>query len=203
MFSRGNRFTVVCAVAAALLGIAGPASAGELSRVDAAGDVQRYEMTSDGPDFPGTVESARRGGDLRRFTVHHGLKRVTVVMRFRELTRRPPVQVFMARFTYGAERGRGYAEALVTATRENPAGRAQLTSGDCRVDHRIDYRDNRVRISFPTRCIGTPPWVRINPGLIATDDLDDPNWVRTDSLFPIFSDREGETERYTRRIYRG
>ena len=210
MRTRLLRLAVSVALAALTFGVVGPASAGELSHADQAKDV-RYHDFSQGFEtaMPGTELPRRRNGDLRRFSVSYGAQRIRVVLKFRELRRTQPVFVVSARFRWAGGGQLNYAEAVITATKGNRAGTAELSaegsedsSGRCQVRHRINYRANRVRLSFPARCFSTPPWIQFNAWVLATDDLEDPTYVLGDDVFPVMSDEPGEVERYTRRIRR-
>lgn len=210
MRTRLLRLVVSVALAALTLGVVGPASAGELSHADPAKDVRYYDF-SQGIEaaMPGTKLPHHRNGDLRRFSVSYGAHRIRVVLKFRELRRTRPVFVVSARFRWEGGGQLNYAEAVVTATKENRAGTAQLTgegpegsSARCPVRHRINYRANRVRLSFPARCLSSPRWIQFNAWVLTTDDLEDPTYLYGDDIFQVMGGEPGDVERYTRRIRR-
>jgi hypothetical protein len=201
---RELRSAACSALVAVTLGIASPAHAGDLSNVDPAKDVRYYDL-AEGVEasLPGTVMPERRLGDLKRFTVRYGEKRIRVVLKFRELTRAEPVLMIQSRFQFPSpEGGLNYAEGIITATEANWAGKARMTTTDCDVKHRLSYLNNRARLSFPARCFSSPRWIRFNAWVLTMDHKTDPTYFYGDHVFPVISSTDSALERYTRRIRR-
>ena len=191
-------------MAGAVLSLASPASAGDLSSVDPAADVQFYDL-SEGIEaaVPGTEVREHRDGDLKRFSVRYGEKRIQVTLKFRELTRTEPVLMVQGRFRFPGGGQLNYAEAVVTATQANRSGTARMTPADCSVRHRISYARNRARLSFPARCFSSPRWIQFNAWVLTMDHKNEPTYLYGDHIFPVLSAEESAVEQFTRRIRRG
>jgi hypothetical protein len=192
------------ALVAITIGLVYPASADELSSVEAREDVRHYDL-AEGIDsaLPGTVLPDRHDGDLRRYSVRYTEKRIRVVLKFRELTRTEPVLAIQARFRWPGGGQLNYAEALITAGEGNRSGTARLTAREpCPVEHRISYQNNRARLSFPAGCFSSPRWVQFNSMVMTMDHETDPAYLYVDDVFTVFGADEGAYESFTRRIRR-
>lgn len=189
------------ALAVAAFGTIGPASADTMSGTDTAGDVLHLD-TSEGFEqaLPGTREPRRRDGDLTGYTVRHGAKRITAVLRFRELRRNQPVLQVVGRFRYPQRHQLEYNELVVTARKGDRRGTASSSQGRCDVAHRINYAKNRVRMSVSRRCFATPRWIQFNAMIIRTDRLRDPSYLYEDDIYAVFGDDELSVERYTGKV---
>jgi hypothetical protein len=200
---QGLRLAVCGAMVGATLSLASPANAGGLSNVDPATDVRYYDLAQGiEAAIPGTRMPAHHNGDLRRFSVRYGEKRIRVALNFRELTRTEPVLMVQGRFRFPGSGQLNYAEAVVTATEANRSGTARMTTADCGVQHRISYAKNRVRLSFPVRCFSSPRWLQFNAWVLTMDHKRDPTYLYGDHIFPVLSSDENAVERFTRRIRR-
>lgn len=201
---RGTLPVILVALAAMTLGGAHPASAEELSKADSTGDVLRYDTPGgfDSDDVTVTSVPRHRNGDLKRFRVNYGEKRIKVVFVFRELDRSDPALLIMASFQFPDDSQLDYSEAVIRTSRKNRAGRAELTTA-CEVRHRISYRNDRAQLSFPAECIDSPRWVRFNAGILSAQQLRKPPHFFADAVFPFIGDDNGAVERFTRRIRRG
>lgn len=146
----------------------------------------------------------RRNGDLRRYVVRYGEKRIRVALKFRELTRKEPVLMIQGRFRWPEGGQWAYTEAVITAAEGNRSGTASMSThdGPCPVKHRISYRNNRVRLSFPARCFSTPRWVQFNSWVLTMDHRSKPTYLYGDHVFPVISADDTAVERFTRRIWR-
>ena len=201
MRTRGLRLAAYGAMVGAALGLAGPASAGDLSTVDPAADVRFYDLSQGiGAAIPVTEVPEQRNADLRRFHVKYGEKRIQVVMKFRELKRTRPVLMIDGRFRFPGGGQLNYEEAIVTATRANRSGTARMT--DCSVRHRISYARNRARLSFPARCFSSPRWIQFNAWILTMDHKTEPSYLLGDHVFPVLSANVSAVEQFTRRIRR-
>jgi hypothetical protein len=203
MRTRGLRLAMHGLALGATLSLASPAIAGDLSNVDSAADARFYDM-SRGVEaaVPGTMVPERRNGDLRRFFVQYGEKRIRVALKFRELNKTEPVLMVQSRFRFPGSGQLNYAEAIITATKANRAGTARMTTADCRVKHRISYARNRAWLSFPARCFSSPRWIQFNAWVLTMDHKKEPTYFYGDHIFPVLSADENALERFTRRIRR-
>jgi len=163
-----------------------------------------YELSQDPEEIgPGTAVPDHLNGDLKRYTVAYGMRRIRATFKFRELTRGERVLVISGRFRWPDNGQLDYAEAVVTATKANRAGKARMTTRDCAVEHRISYARNRATLSFPARCFGTPRWIQFNALILTMDSRWAPTYLYVDDVYPVFESGEGEVERFTRKIPRG
>lgn len=152
---------VLAAVATAAVTVVGaqPSYAESVTVRDARGDMWKIEEGSHEPDrAPGA-----RLGDLVRTTARHGTTALVVRARFAELQRTG------RRLTLWVElrddTGRR-THLGVRATRRDRSGETILMTGRgrdiaCDVDHRIDYRGDRIRVRVPRQCLGDPRTVRL------------------------------------------
>ena len=202
MRTRGRRLSVCGAALAAVVTLASPAIAGDLSNVDPTADVRFYDLTQ-GVDaaVPGTEVSEHRNGDLKRFSVRYGERRIQVALKFRDLNKTEPVLMIEGRFRWPGGGQLNYAEAIITATKANRSGTARMTTTtDCTAKHRISYARNRARLSFPARCFSSPRWIQFNAWVLTMDHKNAPTYAYGDDVFPVLSAQESAVERFTRRI---
>lgn len=195
---------VLCTVmSVTTFGLVTPAAADTLSAKDDRRDMLYLDVT-DGEDlvFPGTAKPERRNGDLKGYTVRYGAKRISASLRFRELNRTGPVIMVDARFRLPQGGQLTYDEVVTTARRGNWPGRARSTVPGCAVHHKIDYRRNTVRVSFPRGCFASPRWIQFNAVILFSDSLVRPSYLYTDAIDPVFSANPTAVERFSPRIRR-
>lgn len=134
---------------------AAPAEAEDLRVIDGRADMWR--MTGKQQFVPApTVTNA----DIVRTRFSHTAQRVVIVSSFARLV--PHDFAYVAR-TRDQEDRRRIVHLL--ANRRNPTGTVTLfrppgTEITCATRHRISYRTDKLRISFPRQCIGNPRWLR-------------------------------------------
>ena len=203
MRTRGLRLALWGVTLGATLSLASPAIAGDLSSVDSGGDVRFYDL-SQGVEaaVPGTQVPERRNGDLTRFAVRYGERRIRVALKFRELDKTEPVLMVQGRFRFPGGGQLNYTEAVITATKTKRSGTARVTTADCSVKHRISYARNRAWMSIPARCFSSPRWIQFNAWILTMDHKKEPTYAYGDHLFPVLSADENAVERFTRRIRR-
>lgn len=153
-----RRAACLAAAVVALPALAAPAVAASTTVDDARSDVVRV---LEGGSEPTPAPHATIG-DFVRTTFRHTAHRVVVQARFVDLARTGK------RFTMWVDmrdQDRHKTTLGVQATRRHRAGTAFLMTNrgvdiPCRVVHRIDYRRNTVRASFPRRCVGNPHYLQ-------------------------------------------
>ena len=139
-----------------LLGLtAAPAEADDLRVVDGRADMWRLTGKQQFTPAP-TVTN----GDIVRTRFRHSPNRVVIVSSFARLTRHD--FAYVARTRDNADRRR---IVHLQADRRHPAGTVELfrppgAEIPCATRHRISYRTDKLRISFPRHCIGNPRWLR-------------------------------------------
>lgn len=179
----------------------GPRS--RLAGSDPAGDVARHDLGDDDETAVGVPEPQRRQADLTRYVVRYGPERISVRLAFRDLARSRQSLTAVARFQYRAEGRLQDTEAVVRARPSHRAGSSRLsvTVADCTTAHRVDHRRDRITVSFPAGCIGSPRWVRFNAAVFTSERPFRPRQVHVDDVYPVFG-APGEVERFSRRIMR-
>lgn len=187
---------LIIAVVTALL-FAQPAHAERLSANDATRDVQ-FIQPPDTPDAPADAPD-HANGDLKRYAIRYGEKRIWILLKFRELDRSEPLLVLGGAFRFPGHGQLNYSEAVVKARAGSWAGSARMSNRPkCAVNHRLDYTKNQVAISFPAGCFGSPRWLQFNAVAITTDRWRNPTY--------IYADRAPGTlrrERWTARTRQG
>jgi len=126
-------------------------------------------------------------GDLTALRVRYGTSRVHAVLHVRRLdhSRR-----FGTTFEvkYGGPAGFHYAQVSIGVRRDHWQGHLTWAGDDlrpCDVAHAIDYRHDRISMSFPASCIDAPPWVKsrilfVSRARVGVFDIDDlPEQPRT------------------------
>lgn len=144
-----------------VLATAGTAHAGSWAHRDARGDVFRSSMSD---DAVATADPADRTADITRFSVRHSARTVTLTLSLRDL--------------------RGGDSMLVSrlVTPKNEYELAILRTADLRMFSLVDAaaegdeltcrgkrasydtRRDRIRITIPRTCLGSPTWVRAGAG---------------------------------------
>ncbi|HEX2176750.1 MAG TPA: hypothetical protein VHG70_12655 [Nocardioidaceae bacterium] len=129
--------------------------------IDARGDMWRLQNEA----RPLAAPKQRRG-DIRRTTIRHRQRAITVRTKFVELLRKPQfhAKVVVLRTNAGLLRevnvvagrfmGRSFYRGIVEVSRRN--GRPV----DCAVRHRINYATNVTAIRVPRSCLGNPRWAQ-------------------------------------------
>lgn len=174
-----------------------------MSAKDSRQDVLYLDLANgDDLALPGTTKPQRRNGDLKGYTVRYGAKRISASFRFRELKRTGPVTMVDARFRFPQGGQLEYTHVITTARKGNWQGRARSTVPGCAVDHKIDYRKNTVRISFPSRCFASPRWIQFNALVTFSDRFAKPSYLYADYIYPVFSQNPTAVERFSPRIRR-
>jgi hypothetical protein len=149
---------VLAAVTGLAVFVPTQAHAGSYVRPDPANDV--LSSKDDGPlvRTPSRVE-----GDVLTSGVSYAGRRITVAMGFAELTQTTELtgHLFRLRTNKGKVR-----EVTVIAQPGSWGGTAimQKSSGrkvKCRMGTRLDYVADRVTVSIPRRCVGSPRWVKV------------------------------------------
>lgn len=168
-----------------------PAGAEVINGKDPRGDVRYAEDR--GAEHEAT-RAERRQVDLTGYRFTHGKDRFTAVLRYRQLDRSDLALLSEVSITYPSrgERRAQRVELTLMASAGDPGGVAFLQDNDsCPVRHRIRYGTNRITMSFPTRCLDTPRWVRANAGAVSTDYVDNPSFFYLDTLPGFENGRPG------------
>jgi hypothetical protein len=139
-------------------------------------DVRDVEAFDDSPDGQLSVSPAPRrvNGDLTAYGVGYGKGRIRASMAFRDIDRSERV-LFEVGLTYVVKQKSRTALVTVVARPGHwtgtgrligllPPGRSGVDEA-CRIRHTIDYRANRVTLSFPAGCIGNPRAIRARVGV--------------------------------------
>jgi hypothetical protein len=152
-----RRLLASCITAAiiAVTGAADVASAESVDGRDRRGDVRRHQAD----DKPEAAPN-RADGDLVGYQYRYSNHRFEAVLKFQELKRWVPYRYVGVLLTWTGEVQSEFTELEVEATPRRSGGRATLNGTDCPVRHGIDYRRNRITMSFPTRCIDNPRAMR-------------------------------------------
>lgn len=151
--------------------IAAPAFAERSVIKDARHDV----WEEGGGAMPVMVPSKRvTNVDVTGMTVRHRTRVVTITVRYVELTRRHLNKIVV----YGDLITDAGTEVFPTVVSEpgHPKGRhflfgQALSSAPVRcprMEHRIDYRRNYIRMTIPRRCLGRPAWVQVRATAVLT-----------------------------------
>jgi hypothetical protein len=134
-----------------------PAHAASTAVEDARGDM--WTLNQD-PESDAAFDKApgAREGDFVRTSYTHTDRRVVVTAKFRDLAKVGGQLYYSTRMR--DQDGKKHIVNVI-ATRANRAGRATLTTYggdrvDCNVVHRIDYAENKIRVSLPRTCVDTP-----------------------------------------------
>ncbi len=155
--SFGRAAVVLVTVVTSLL-IAPPALGDSLSVHDARGDMWFIEEGSTNPNRA----PAARIGDFVRSTFSHANTRVVVRSRFVEL--KPTGKLFRMWTHLQAGNGKQWF-AKVEMTPRNRSGSTRIFTGTgtdiaCNLSHRVNYRQNTMRLTIPRRCLNTPRTLR-------------------------------------------
>jgi hypothetical protein len=144
------------ATAACILGPAGPVAAQEHVQHDRRDDLSRIPWDTDlSVPAPG-----RRYADVVRTRFAHRDDQAVVRSSFVELARAETLFAGVETRTPG-----GRETFTIMATGRDRAGFLfQAKKHACRVDVRIDYVDNTLRVAIPRSCLGDPGWVQLRFG---------------------------------------
>lgn len=170
----------------AVAGATGVASAESVDGRDRRGDVRRYQEG----DKPKAVPN-RADGDLVGYQYRYSNHRFKAVLGFRELKRSAPYRYVGVLLTWTGEVQSEFTELEVEGTPRRPRGRATLDGTDCPVRHAIDYRRNRITMSFPTRCIDNPRVMKASATSAIGDRAGDPTVFFVDRM-PRPGEYEGD-----------
>ncbi|GAA5146816.1 hypothetical protein GCM10023340_18290 [Nocardioides marinquilinus] len=167
-----KRLLALLAAVAVCVGLTvAPASAERVTGRDGRADVTRT-------DDDGTSTVAWANFDVVRYAVRYGEHRISAVVRFRSLV--PGRDVFaMVYLRPPGRRDDLPPTVAVTAGRGHRAGTSVLIGVErrCRPRHRVDYRRDLVRMSFPARCLGRPRYVDASVLSIGFRSLSRPTYV--------------------------
>lgn len=139
-----------------LLGLtAAPAGAEDLRMADGRADMWRLTGKQQFTPAPTVTD-----GDIVRTRWGHSAHRVVIVSSFARLTRHDFAYVTRTRDQQDRRR-----IVHLQADRQHPTGTVRLfrppgAEIGCQTRHRISYRTDELRISFPRECIGNPRWLR-------------------------------------------
>ncbi|MFT3872282.1 MAG: hypothetical protein QM714_06480 [Nocardioides sp.] len=183
-----------------LLGALTPAVAHAETKVarDARRDV--VQVATDDADDQTPMPSVAVG-DLKASRITYSEHRITAVIRLRELDHSRDTIVVVLPIQYRDKIQFRYSDVVVKVSKGHWRGKAKLwADGDpkrCKPRHHVDYRDNRIRVSFPATCIGSPKWVRTAARSFTWDRGASTYWV--DEM----PRQHGDVERFGPRIHRG
>ena len=153
-----RRAAAVAVTVVTALMIAPPAVAGQMSVRDPRGDMWVIEEGSTDPD----PAPAARIGDFVRTTFRHTNSQVVVRSKFVELERTG--RRFVMWTNLQARNGRRWSAGVTTTPRDRDGSTVLFTGTGtditCNVGHRVNYRQNTVRLSIPRRCLDTPRSLR-------------------------------------------
>lgn len=149
-----------------LLATAGTAHAGSWSHHDARGDVFRSSMSD---DAVATADPADRTADITRFSVRHSARKVTLTLSLRDL--RGGDSILMSRLVTPTNE---YEVSILRSADLRAFGivdtAAQSEELKCRGKRSsYDTRRDRIRITIPRTCLGSPTWVRAGAGYARGD----------------------------------
>jgi hypothetical protein len=160
MKSTIRRLAVLATALACVAVTVPPGYAQRLTVPDARGDMAKIE---EGATVTVPAPGATNG-DIVRTRFGHTDHRVRVNVRFAELA--PTGR--RLRLWVDVRDGRGRTSTLgVLASRRDRDGHTLLMTArgrdvPCRIWHRIDYRENSVRVGLPRRCLGSPTVVQFS-----------------------------------------
>lgn len=157
--TRLRRAAAVLLSVALLTALPAAAQAQSRSARDARHDIVNIKGRN--PDIRYRLPGMRLG-DLTGSRVTYTRHRITVVTRFRELNHRRPDFYLGLPMAYVNRDGRLKTFEPLVLVADRDWGGQVMPDGprDCRFAHRIDYRRDTIRVSFPSSCIGSPAWVR-------------------------------------------
>jgi len=147
---------------------AGSAHAGSWSHKDARGDVMSVSMVADGGVAKDPTDKAT---DITRISVNHGRGKVTVTLKVRDVTGGDTA--VLGRLVTPD----GDYEAMVIRS----GGMRLFTLADGSVDSdptdtpcrgkkvTFDTKRDRIRLTVPRTCLGSPKWVRVGAALLRGD----------------------------------
>lgn len=160
------RVPVALFAAAAITGstlLAAPATAQTIRHHDARHDVVAEPIMGDSA----TVRPARHQGDITWVRASFRRHSLFLSMRFRALSERKRTEYH--EFDVVTDTGK-HRVAAVRSGHRYPSGVAALMTRNggflhCRIQHRVSYRDARVTVTIPARCLGDHVrWVRVGFG---------------------------------------
>jgi hypothetical protein len=137
-------------------------------------------------------------GDLTADRVRYSHTRIHAVVHFRQLNHSSPVFGISLQLRYGSPAAFLYADASLVVRGGHWGGHVtqSMDGHHCPIDHRIDYRDDRMSLSFPASCLGSPKWVRV---AIYATFKEEPRVFDLDDM-PL---QHGKIGRYGPRIHHG
>lgn len=164
----GVRLVTLALTAAVTLSAPVAAHAGKAETQDPSGDV--VELTNlDDEQEAGTPAPDFTAVDILRTSVDHRAARLRLSVRYRDLYRTPfhstmfRVVTPKRAFWVSVDRGLGHPKGGVDLTRNN-SGRSVKCKG---LRFSIDLDTDRVSASVPSRCIGSPRWVKVGSGALS------------------------------------
>lgn len=164
-----RRAAVLTALAllAAPVATAGTAHAGTWSHQDARGDVMRFSMTDDGETI--TRDPSDKTTDITRISVNHSARKVTVTLKVRDLTRGDAMVVgrlVTPKSDFSVLVVRSAEMRMFTLTDQD----ADEVAVRCRGKKiSLDAALDRIRLTLPRTCLGSPKWVRAGAALVRGD----------------------------------
>ena len=183
--------------AAVMAATAGAASAETLTAPDPAGDV-----ASAGADEAVVAVPERSENDVRRTTLRHGARTLSVRVAFHDLQRRGAdfQGLFVTVVTdEGVRRHVG-----LNAWQGHRSGESEMYGNGggsrCEVEHAIDYAEDVMEVRIPRRCVGDPRWVRFRVGAHAQEG---DRFYGDDALRDRPLDVEDENWKLSGRLHRG
>jgi hypothetical protein len=181
-------------VGATAVATALPAQAARVSLSDPAGDT----WTASDPAEPA---ASARNTDLRRTTIVHGAKRVTIRSRYADLVQPRKGETISLAVRLRSDEG-PKRNAFVFVTPKAPYGRHRLLveRNDQRVPcpgmrHRVSYARDLMTVAIPRSCLGYPRWVQL---MVVAVDLQGDDGTIDDA-----ASTASEPSSWTRRLRRG
>lgn len=162
-----SRLLGILVATASVLVTPTPVHAARIVTEDAVSDAQSIRADADEEVFdPAPQHTAV---DITRTVVAHGVRRLRVQVRYRDLERTFPRGALVKVRTPGRRYG-------IEAWHSNPLTRTQLTRGQIEDDVRcpglrssLDRARDQLTVSVPTACLGGPAWVRVGVLSIVTE----------------------------------
>ncbi|WP_157210042.1 hypothetical protein [Nocardioides aequoreus] len=157
-----HRLVGVLAAATVLTAVGAPAHADTWFARDTARDVVRLDAGDD--DVANAAPAPRRReGDVVALRVSHDERRVRAAIVYDRLTRptggKQVVHVLSLRTSKGKD-----VDTILLTDRSDRQG--ELADRPCRgVATRVEYAADRVVFNIPSRCLGSPRWVRVGGGI--------------------------------------
>lgn len=157
-----TRIVGTVATAAVLTAVGAPAHADTWFARDTARDVVKLDAGDDDVS-KATPAPRRREGDVLALRVSHDERRVRAALVYDRLTRptggKQVVHVLSLRTSKGVD-----VDTILLTDRSDRQG--ELVDRPCRgVATRVDYAADRVVFNIPSRCLGSPRWVRVGGGV--------------------------------------